>query len=116
MISYRHVHFVGIGGVGMSAIARVLLAMGLTVSGSDLKTTSTLEKLRALGAHVHLGHGSGNIKGADAVVISSAIPQDNPEVIAAQRAAPGALARAQDDQPRSRLDRTNVLGQFDPRS
>ena len=48
MISYRHVHFVGIGGVGMSAIARVLLAMGIAVSGSDLKTTNTLEKLRAL--------------------------------------------------------------------
>jgi UDP-N-acetylmuramate--alanine ligase len=95
MISYRHVHFVGIGGVGMSAIARVLLAMGIAVSGSDLKTTNTLEKLRALGARVHLGHGSGNIKGADAVVISSAIPQDNPEVVAAHRARIPVLQRAE---------------------
>ena len=92
---HRKVHFVGIGGVGMSAIARVLLAMGVSVSGSDLKTTSTLEKLRGLGADVRLGHGSDNIKGADAVVISSAIPADNPEVIAAQRAGIPVMQRAQ---------------------
>jgi len=95
MIDRRHVHFVGIGGVGMSAIARVLLAMGVDVSGSDLKLTSTLERLRSLGATVHLGHASDNIKGADAVVISSAIPQDNPEVVAAQRAGVPVMARAQ---------------------
>jgi UDP-N-acetylmuramate--alanine ligase len=95
MKSRRHVHFVGIGGVGMSAIARVLLAMGVQVSGSDLKTTSTLEKLRSLGATVHLGHGSDNIKGADALVISSAIPSDNPEVVAALRASVPVLQRAE---------------------
>jgi len=95
MRSYRKVHFVGIGGVGMSAIARVLLAMGVSVSGSDLKTTPTLEKLRGLGADVRLGHASDNIKGADAVVISSAIPADNPEVIAAQRAGIPVMQRAQ---------------------
>ncbi len=65
------------------------------MSGSDLKTTNTLEKLRLLGARVHLGHGSGNIKGADAVVISSAIPLDNPEVVAAQRAHVPVLQRAE---------------------
>lgn len=92
---YRKVHFVGIGGVGMSAIARVLLAMGVAVSGSDLKTTPTLEKLRGLGADVRLGHASDNIEGADAVVISSAIPADNPEVIAAQRAGVPVMQRAQ---------------------
>ena len=86
MNNRHHVHFVGIGGVGMSAIARVLLAMGMRVSGSDLKTTSILERLRSLGATVHLGHASDNVKGADTVVISSAIPSDNPEVIAAHRA------------------------------
>src|ERR1700680_3389887 len=95
MISYRHVHFVGIGGVGMSAIARVLLAMGIGVSGSDLATTNSLEKLRVLGARVHLGHGSSNIKGADAAGISAAIPQDNPEVVAAQRARIPVLQRAE---------------------
>src|SRR5215472_5191542 len=92
---HRKVHFVGIGGVGMSAIARVLLAMGVSVSGSDLKTTSTLEKLRSLGADVRLGHASDNIKGADAVVISSAIPADNPEVIAARRAGIPVMQRAE---------------------
>ena len=91
----KRVHFVGIGGVGMSAIARVLLAMGDQVSGSDLKTTPTLDKLRALGAVVHLGHASENVKGADAVVISSAIPADNPEVIAARAKGIPVLARAE---------------------
>jgi UDP-N-acetylmuramate--alanine ligase len=91
----RHVHFVGIGGVGMSAIARVLLAMGVEVSGSDLKMTSTLDKLRVLGATVALGHASDNIRGADAVVISSAIPPDNPEVIAAAKTRIPVLARAE---------------------
>ncbi|MBV8365899.1 MAG: UDP-N-acetylmuramate--L-alanine ligase [Candidatus Eremiobacteraeota bacterium] len=95
MVAYRHVHFVGIGGVGMSAIARVLIAMGITVSGSDLAKNNTIEKLRALGAKVFLGHASANIKGADAVIISSAIPLDNPEVIAAQRARVPVLQRAE---------------------
>src|SRR5579864_2108112 len=92
---HRHVHFVGIGGIGMSAIARVLLALGVSVSGSDLKINGTLEKLRSLGATVTLGHGSDNVKGADAVVISSAIPPDNPEVIAAQRAGIAVMQRAE---------------------
>jgi UDP-N-acetylmuramate--alanine ligase len=93
--SHRHVHFVGIGGIGMSAIARVLLALGIGVSGSDLKMNGTLEKLRDLGATVTLGHASDNIRGADAVVISSAIPSDNPEVIAAQRAGIPVMQRAE---------------------
>ncbi|HEV2878051.1 MAG TPA: UDP-N-acetylmuramate--L-alanine ligase [Candidatus Eremiobacteraceae bacterium] len=92
---HRHVHFVGIGGIGMSAIARVLLALGVGVSGSDLKLNGTLEKLRGLGATVTLGHASENIKGADAVVISSAIPLDNPEVIAAQKAGIRVMQRAE---------------------
>ena len=79
----------------MSAIARVLLALGVSVSGSDLKINGTLEKLRALGATVTLGHGSDNVKGADAVVISSAIPPDNPEVIAAARAGIRVMQRAE---------------------
>ena len=93
--SHRHVHFVGIGGIGMSAIARVLLALGVSVSGSDLKMNGTLEKLRSLGAVVTLGHASDNIAGADAVVISSAIPLDNPEVIAAQKAGIRVMQRAE---------------------
>jgi UDP-N-acetylmuramate--alanine ligase len=93
--THRHVHFVGIGGIGMSAIARVLLALGVGVSGSDLKMTGTLEKLRGLGATVTLGHASENIRGADAVVISSAIPADNPEVIAAHKAGIVVMQRAE---------------------
>jgi UDP-N-acetylmuramate--alanine ligase len=95
MIDRRHVHFVGIGGVGMSAIARVLIAMGVSVSGSDLKTTGTLERLRSLGATVFLGHATDNVRGADAVVISSAIPPDNPEVLAAQKLGIPVMPRAQ---------------------
>jgi len=91
----RHVHFVGIGGIGMSAVARVLLSMGVRVSGSDLKINSTLDKLTLHGALVTLGHASDNVRGADAVVISSAIPPDNPEVIAAQRAGIPVLQRAE---------------------
>jgi len=92
---HRHVHFVGIGGIGMSAIARVLLALGVGVSGSDLKMNGTLEKLRGLGANVTLGHASENIRGCDAVVISSAIPADNPEVIAARAAGIPVMQRAE---------------------
>src|SRR5262252_214287 len=93
--SHQHVHFVGIGGVGMSAIARVLLALGVSVSGSDLKMNGTLEKLRGPGAAVRLGHASETIRGADAVVISSATPADNPEVIAARAAGVAVLQRAE---------------------
>jgi UDP-N-acetylmuramate--alanine ligase len=92
---HRHVHFVGIGGIGMSAIARVLLALGISVSGSDLKMNGMLEKLRGLGARVTLGHASENVAGADVVVISSAIPPDNPEVIAARKAGIPVLQRAE---------------------
>jgi len=95
MKTRRHVHFVGIGGIGMSAVARVVLSMGVRVSGSDLKINNTLDRLRALGAQVTLGHASGNIAGADAVVISSAIPPDNPEVIAAHRSGVQVLQRAE---------------------
>jgi len=95
MKPYKHVHFVGIGGVGMSALARVLLSMGIRVSGSDLNMTPTLDTLRAVGGAVSLGHARENIRGADAVVISSAIPLDNPEVVAARRAFLPVLQRAE---------------------
>ena len=81
-------HFIGIGGVGMSALAKILIERGLEVSGSDMKDSATLEMLRNLGARIFVGHKAKNIlddKGnpVDAVVCSSAIPTDNPEVIAA---------------------------------
>src|SRR3954463_1897137 len=74
------VHFVGIGGAGMSGIARILLARGGPVSGSDRRDTPTLLALRALGARVHVGHDPEHLGGADTVVVSSAIRDDNPEL------------------------------------
>jgi UDP-N-acetylmuramate--alanine ligase len=80
-----HVHFVGIGGAGMSGIARIMLARGLPVSGSDAKDTVSLAALRALGATIHVGHAAGYVDGADTVVISTAIRATNPEVLEAER-------------------------------
>ncbi len=79
----RHIHFVGIGGAGMSGIAEVLLNQGYTISGSDLHEGAATTRLRQLGARVHLGHDAGQIEGADCIVISTAVSQDNPEVAAA---------------------------------
>ena len=80
----RHIHFVGIGGSGMSGIAEVLATIGYRVSGSDLKKTETTEHLRKLGAKIYIGHAKKNIKGADVVVTSTAVSRANPEVIAAE--------------------------------
>lgn len=76
-------HFVGIGGIGMSAIARILLARGDRISGSDVHDTPLIDQLRAAGARIAIGHRAKNITGARAVVISSAISPDNPEFLAA---------------------------------
>ncbi|HZU71599.1 MAG TPA: UDP-N-acetylmuramate--L-alanine ligase [Acidimicrobiales bacterium] len=81
----RHIHVVGIGGAGMSAIATVLAAMGHRVSGSDLKTSPALERLRSLGLEVHVGHRADQVGGADLVAVSTAIPPTNPEVAEAGR-------------------------------
>ena len=89
------VHFVGIGGAGMSGIARVLLARGSTVSGSDAKDSRTTAALRALGATVHLGHAPGHVDGADTVVVSTAIRPDNPELVAARERGLRVLIRAE---------------------
>ena len=80
----KHIHFVGIGGSGMNGIAEVLLNLGFQVSGSDLADSAVVERLRKLGASVHVGHAAGNIAGADAVVVSTAVSNDNPEVAAAR--------------------------------
>jgi UDP-N-acetylmuramate--alanine ligase len=80
------VHFVGIGGAGMSGIARVLLARGTAVSGSDAKDSLAVATLRALGADVHVGHDAANVDGADIVVVSTAIRETNPELVAARAA------------------------------
>ncbi len=81
----QHVHFVGIGGIGMSGIAEVLLTLGYQVSGSDLKLSPTTERLAKLGATVHLGHEAGNVAGAKAIVVTSALDSANPEVAEARR-------------------------------
>jgi UDP-N-acetylmuramate--alanine ligase len=80
----KHVHFVGIGGAGMSGIAEVLLTLRYRVSGSDLAESTATRRLRQLGARIHIGHAEGHIAGADAVVVSSAVKDDNPEVAAAR--------------------------------
>ena len=80
----RHLHFVGIGGSGMSGIAEVLVNQGYQVSGSDLAENPATRRLAGLGARISLNHGPQNVNGADAVVVSSAVADDNPEVIAAR--------------------------------
>ena len=79
----RHIHFVGIGGAGMSGIAEVLLNMGYVISGSDLSDGAVLQRLQGLGVKTCVGHQADNIRGADAVVTSTAVKADNPEVVAA---------------------------------
>jgi UDP-N-acetylmuramate--alanine ligase len=80
----KRVHFVGIGGSGMSGIAEVLLNLGYQVSGSDLSESAVTERLRSLGATVYRGHDAAQVEGADAVVVSTAVKPDNPEVGAAR--------------------------------
>ena len=80
----NHLHFVGIGGAGMSGIAEVLLNLGYVVSGSDITASPVTERLQSLGARISLGHDKKNIRGADAVIVSSAVKADNPEVTAAR--------------------------------
>ena len=80
----RHIHFVGLGGSGMSGIAEVLLNLGYEVSGSDLSENAATRRLAGLGAKVSVSHAAANVNGADAVVVSTAVAGDNPEVIAAR--------------------------------
>ena len=79
----RHIHFVGIGGSGMSGIAEILLNLGYVISGSDLADSATLQRLAGLGIQTHVGHAGAHVAGADAVVTSTAVQADNPEVMAA---------------------------------
>ncbi|HEX4853486.1 UDP-N-acetylmuramate--L-alanine ligase [Arenimonas sp.] len=82
--AFPRVHFIGIGGVGMSGIAEVLVTLGYQVSGSDQNDSAATRRLLAMGAAIHRGHAAGNIAGADVVVVSSAIRADNPELVAAR--------------------------------
>ncbi len=90
-----HVHLIAIGGAGMSAVARLLLARGLAVSGSDQSDGPALDALRAAGARVYIGHDPGQVADADTVVVSSAIREDNVELAAARAAATPVLHRSQ---------------------
>ena len=91
----KSIHFVGIGGAGMSGIAEVLANLGFTVSGSDLADSATTRRLAALGVRTLVGHAAENVSTADAVVISSAVRSDNPEVIAARARKVPVVPRAQ---------------------
>lgn len=90
----KKVHFVGIGGSGMSGIAEVLLNLGFSVSGSDLASNSTTQRLAKLGAQVFKGHDAANLQDADVVVVSTAVREDNPEVAAARSHAIPVVPRA----------------------
>ena len=90
-----HIHFVGIGGIGMSGIAELLLNLGYKVSGSDIKSSSSTKRLENLGGIIFKGHSESQIKGADVVVTSSAVGLDNPEVIAAVKASIPVIPRAE---------------------
>jgi UDP-N-acetylmuramate--alanine ligase len=81
----QRIHFVGIGGIGMSGIAEVLLSLGYRISGSDLKSSSVTERLAGLGATVFEGHAAENIASAEVEVTSSAVALENPEVVEAHR-------------------------------
>src|SRR5499425_1850874 len=80
----QRIHFVGIGGIGMSGIAEVLLNLGYKISGSDVRPSPVTQRLAALGATIFEGHADSNVAGADVVVTSSAVPHDNPELLEAR--------------------------------
>lgn len=91
----EHVHFIGIGGYGMSAIARVMLEMGYRVTGSDVARQELTDKLEAKGAQVYIGHEARNVQGADLIVYSTALPKDNVEMVAAAELKIPIIHRAQ---------------------
>jgi len=90
----KHIHFVGIGGVGMSGIAEILFNLGYSISGSDQADSATLQRLAGLGIQTHIGHAASHIQGAHAVVTSTAVQADNPEVQAARHSRIPVVPRA----------------------
>lgn len=92
---YQHIHFVGIGGIGMSGIAELLLNLGYRVTGSDLAESDITRKLQSLGAAIHRGHAPEHLDDADVLVYSSAVPSDNPEVVAARQRGIPVIRRAE---------------------
>ncbi len=94
-VKIKNIHFVGIGGIGMSGIAEVLLNLGYRISGSDLKETEVTRRLQALGCEIYYGHRRENVKEADVVVVSSAIRPNNPEVVVAEERLIPVIPRAE---------------------
>ncbi|MDO8746436.1 MAG: Mur ligase domain-containing protein, partial [Thermodesulfovibrionales bacterium] len=92
---YRIIHFVGIGGIGMSGIAEVLHNLGYEVTGSDVKESDTTNRLNSLGIKVYIGHRAENVDDAHVVVISSAVSKDNTEVVEAKRKSIPVIPRAE---------------------
>jgi UDP-N-acetylmuramate--alanine ligase len=93
--NFKRIHLVGIGGIGMSGIAEVLLTLGYSVSGSDIKTSSITERLQNMGAEIFEGHKADHIHGAHVVVVSSAVRPDNPEIAEAHRLKIPVIPRAE---------------------
>ena len=91
----KSIHFIGIGGIGMSGIAELLNNLGFKITGSDLKASENVKRLEALGIEISIGHDSNNLKGAHAVVYSSAVPLDNPEILLAIRKSIPVIKRAE---------------------
>lgn len=91
----KHIHFIGIGGVGMAGIAEVLLSQGYRVSGSDLSDNALTKRLQAIGAEIYKGHQASHVEHADVVVRSSAVSMDNPEIMAARQAHKPIVQRAE---------------------
>lgn len=91
----KRVHFIGVGGSGMSGLARIMTSEGISVTGSDIKESSVLSALRAIGAKIHVGHEAANVNGANFVVFSTAISGDNPELVRAKELNIPQLSRAQ---------------------
>ena len=103
------IHFVGIGGIGMSGIAEVMLNLGYEVTGSDIKENPNVERLRGLGAKVHIGHAASNVNGAGALVVSTAIKPGNPELDAARAQGVPVVRRAEMLAELMRLKRTVAI-------
>jgi len=91
----KHIHFVGIGGIGMSGIAEVLITLGYDISGSDLKPSPITKRLQDLGATIFYNHKAKNIGDSQVVVFSSAVSQDNPEILEAKRKKIPVIRRAE---------------------
>ena len=95
MNDIKKIHLIGIGGAGMSGIAEVMLTLGYKVTGSDIKDSANVQRLREKGAVIHIGHAAENVDGAGALVVSSAVKPDNPELVAARAKRTPVVRRAE---------------------